>query len=337
MEEQNIEIQNAQQAIYLLKSYATAKTQEEKDELLKQLYDVDGFAYWYVKEHGYEPLDLAQKIEKAIKLNKYRPKNLAIAELAVSTDLDYIGGDFDTFDSRINKMFKKKESPEKIRNYFKAATANIYVLAKQFSNDWIRRLNDHKDLADAARNADENTAVDAYNKLFEALTKDFCQKYNCYINSKVITDWATSDVKPKDGWDNTLGYQKPAHGLDLPKNISKEDKSKLIEEFSKDPDKHPGSRRESYVRINITNTRKKHPEPTDFFYTMISVFAHEMHHALDYQKPREGALGPQIEYIDAKTYTRPTENIKSYHKSATEISSHEIQYELFEQLKNMRF
>jgi hypothetical protein len=234
-------------------------------------------------------------------------------------------------------MVKNNEASEKIRDRFIAGTANIYILAKQFSNDWIHRLNNHKDLTDAARNSDDNTAVDAYNKLFEALTKDFCQKYNCYIDSKVITDWATADVKPKDGWSDTLGYQKPGHRLVLPKNISEEDKSNIVEEFNKNPDEYPGSQRESHVRVNITNIRKKHPEPTDFFYTMISVFAHEMHHALDYQNPREGALGPQIERIDAKTYTRPTENIKAYHESATEISSHEIQHELFEQLKNMRF
>lgn len=337
MNKSNIEIQNAQQAIKLLKSYSVAETQAEKDELLKQLEAVDRLTYLHLIKRGYDPLDLAQKMEKAIKLDKYRPKNLPIVKLALNKDLDYINGDFDTFDYNINKMIRNNEKPENIRDRFKAATVNVYVLAKQFSKDWIRRLNNHKDLADAARNADEKTAVDAYDKLFEALTKDFCEDNNCYINSKVITDWATSDVKPKDGWDETNGYQKPGHGLDLPKNISKEEKTKVLEEFRKNPEEYPGARRESWVRLNITNIRKKHPEPTDFFYTMISIFAHEIHHALDYQQPRKGALGPQIYRIDAQTYTNPTKDANAYSASATEISSHTIQDELFKQLKNTRF
>jgi len=70
---------------------------------------------------------------------------------------------------------------------------------------------------------------------------------------------------------------------------------------------------------------------------MIGIFAHEMHHALDYQKPRQGALGPQIYEIDQKTYVRPAQDEKAYHDSATEKSSYTIQNELYEQLKKTRF
>lgn len=334
---ENIEIQIAKQTVELLKQYAAAKTQEEKDSLLSQIRSANLGVHIVLTKRNYDPLDLAAKIDKAIQLDQYRPKNMSILQLAISDDLDHVGGDFNTFDMKLSQMIKNKEEPEKIRDRFIGGTANIYVLAKQFSADWIRRLKEHKELADAARNAKEDTAVYAYNDLFKALARDFCEEYNCHIRAKVITDWATSDVKPKNGWDNTNGYHQPAHGLDLPKNISEEEKTKILEEFHKNPIEYPGAYRESLVRINITNVRNKHPEPVDFFYNMISIFAHEMHHALDYAHPREGALGPQIARADSKTYTSPTESVDAYRASATEISSHEIQHQLFDQLKSMGF
>lgn len=337
MGNENVEIQIAKQTVELLKLYAAAKTQEEKDSFLSQIRSANLGAHIVLTKRNYDPLDLAAKIDKAIQLDQYRPKNMSIIQLAISDDLDHVGGDFNTFDMKLSRMIKNKEEPEKIRDRFIGGTANIYVLAKQFSADWIRRLKEHKELADAARNAKEDTAVDAYNELFKVLAKDFCEEYNCHIRAKVITDWATSDVKPKDGWENIGGYHQPAHGLDLPKNISEEEKTKILEEFHKNPVEYPGAYRESLVRINITNVRKKHPEPIDFFYNMISIFAHEMHHALDYERPRQGALGPQIENADSKTYTNPTESVDAYRASATEISSHEIQYELFNQLKSIHF
>ena len=337
MQEQDIEIQNAKQTIDLLKSYSVAKTQQEKDSLLNQIHSTNYGAYILITKRNFEPDDLADKIEKVIKLNEYRPKNLNIMKMAADYDLENIGGEFNTFDRKLSKMIKNNEDPESIRKRFVAGTFNIYMLSKQFAADWIQRLNNHKDLVAAARNATEENAIDAYDKLFKALTKDFCEQYDCHIDSKVITDWAAADFKPKDGWDMTNGYQLTAHGLDLPKDISKDEKAKILSDFHKTPDEYPGAYRESYVRINISVTRKNHPEPADFFYTMIISFAHEMHHALDYQKPRQGALGPQIEEIDRKTYVLPTKNEKAYHESATEISSYQIQHELFDQLKNMQF
>lgn len=335
MKEQNIEIQNAQQAIKLLKLCSVAKTQEEKDKLLKQLEGVDKLTYLYVIKRGYEPFDLAQKIEKAIKLDKYRPKNLPIVQLALNKYLENIHGEFDTFDNDINKMLKNNEKPENIRDRFKAATVNIYVLAKRFSNDWVRRLNNHKDLADAARNADEKTAVDAYNKLFWVLAQDFSKEYNnIQIHPKVVVDWANSDVKPKGEWNKVNGFQTTIRGAFLKTaNMSESEIQKLKEECDKNPDEHKVSK----IRVNITNIRNKYKTPNDFFYGMISVFAHEMHHALDWQNPREGALGPQIAHIDKQIYVPVEDNEQAYHASATEISSYVIEDTLLDHLKNTRF
>ena len=332
MEEQNIEIQNIQQAIELLKSYAVAKTQEEKDNLLQQIHSINPGVYILLTKQNYEPMDLASKLEKAIKLYQYKPKNMLMTQLAKSDDLENITGEFDTFDRKLSKMVKDNEAPEKIRDEFIAGTANVYLLAKQFSTDWIRRLNNHKDLVAAARNADETNIVKAYNKLFWALSQDFCSEYDVQIDPMVITDWQDSDIKPSGKFDKTRGIQKLVTGF-LTKDMSESEKQRLVEECKKNPEEHKLSK----VRINITNIKKLNKDPNDFFYDMISVFAHEMHHALDFLKPREGAVGPQIMLIDEKTYVTPEKDMQAYHSSATEISSHVIQKELMKQLKNMRY
>lgn len=334
---ENIEIQIAKQTVELLKQYAAAKTQEEKDSLLSQIRSANLGVHIVLTKRNYDPLDLAAKIDKAIQLDQYRPKNMSILQLAISDDLDHVGGDFNTFDMKLSQMIKNKEEPEKIRDRFIGGTANIYVLAKQFSADWIRRLKEHKELADAARNASEENIIDAYNKLFDALTKDFCKEHDCHIDSKVITDWENSDVKPNGGYDITNGFHKHAFTVDHPSNISKTEKKKLVDEFIKNPEEHPNAYKTSIVRINITNVKKHHPDKNDFFYSMIRILAHEIHHALDYQKPRQGALGPQIQYIDRATYVPAHIDDKAYHESATEISSYQIDHELFNQLKKLRF
>jgi len=333
MVKRNIEIQNAKQTIALLKSYATAKTQKKKDTLLQQIRSVNLWAHILLTQKNYEPMDLATKIEKAIQLNQYRPKNMSIVQLAKSDDLNHIGGEFDTFDIKLNKMMKDKESPEKIRDLFKGGTANVYILAKQFSADWIRRLNKHKNLVATARNANETNIIKAYDDLFMALAKDFSKEYDIQISTKVVTDWATSTIKPKDDWEKIQGLQLVSTGFMHKKGMSDTEKQKLIEECVKNPEKHKISR----IRINITNIKEANQNPDDFFYSMISIFAHEIHHALDLLKPREGALGPQISLIDNKTYTNISVNKQAYQESATEISSYAIEETLRDYLKNIRF
>ena len=360
MDNNNIEIQNAQQTIELLKSYAAAKTQEEKDNLLQQIHSVNLGAHILLTQQNYEPIDLATKMEKAVQLDQYRPKNMSIVQLAISDDLEHIGGDFSTFDKKLSRMIKNNEKPEVIRERFKGGTHNVYLLAKQFSADWIRRLNKHKDLVDIARKTGEEYFADAqnvwvdsiekypetiqntseekiiatYNKLFEALNKDFCEEYDCEIDAKLVKDWDTADEQLSDP--TTNGFQSKVYSISYPQDLPEEEQKKIKEEFLKDYKNHPNTIRKSIVRVNFSRLAYK-SKPEDLFYVLISVFAHEMHHALDFLQPRQGVLGPQIERIDDKIYVQHKDDEKAYHASATEISSYEIEHELYNQLKNTRF
>jgi len=210
-------------------------------------------------------------------------------------------------------------------------------MAKQFAIDWIKMLNNHKDLVAIARKSNESTVFDAYKKLFNALNADFCAKYNCKIDLKLVADWEHSDIKPESCLDVTFGIQDFGYKLCCPINISKEQQNQILQEFNKKPSEHPYARRGSFVRICFANIKKTHQEPNDFFCFMIADLAHEMHHALDFGQPRKGAIGEQIELIDRKTYAGYGENSKAYCASATEISSYTIQTILFNLLKRARF
>ncbi len=349
------ETESALQTIELLKQYKSAKTKAKKDSILKKIDKTDEYVSLLL-EQNIAPEELITKITKAISLDKYRPKNLPFILFAMDKDLDYINGDFDTFDQKLNHMVKNKENPEKIREEFKTGITNIYMLAKQFSADWMRRLSNHKDLVDTARKVEKENLVDAkkhwvnnkktaknyretriivaYNKLFNALTKDFCNDHDCIIDTKLVKDWTTSDKKPYDL--SVSGFQSRSYSLKIPKSTPEAKIKKIKEDFIKNYENHPNSRKESSIRINFRDFAYNN-KPENLFYVLMSVFAHEMHHALDFQQPRQGALGPQIEQIDEKIYVTRQQNQRAYYASATEISSYIIQQELLNQLKKTRF
>lgn len=333
MHKENFEINAALRTVELLKQYKSAKNQAEQESILKQMDEVDAFASKMVLKMPTD--ELIEKIMKAISLDEFRPKNLPILLLAMNKDLDNIKGEFDTFNFDLSKAFKNNEPHEKIRDKFAAATASVYNLKKKFAAEWIQRLNNHKDLVNAARNASESDMLDAYNKLFDALTKDFCKEYDCIIDVKVVPNWEMSDTKPDGGYET--GLQVPMYSIRLPVNISEAEQNKRIEEFSKNPKRYPGAFKTSAVRVSIANAKEACPESEDFFVYMVGVLAHEVHHALDSQNPRRGALGPQVALVDSKIYVPHSIDKVQYSKSATEISSYEIEAELKNRLRKHRF
>ena len=310
MRNKTIEKENALKIVELLMQYHFAKTHADQENILQELNNMDSLAYNLIADKKYTPLNLGARIERAIKLDKYRPKNMSVVELAASNDLADIGGEFSTFDKKLKNLAKDGDK-EAIRGYFQNAINNVDLLSRQFSRDWIYRLNNHKDLVYAARHADKDNLIAAYENLFDALNRDFCREYKCLIFPKIVTDWETSDFRPKNKkkWPITNGF----HIAITPTNEKKR----------------------SFVRINITNVARNHTHPTDFFYTMMTVFAHEMHHALDRQHPRHGALGSQIGDIDERIYD--SSNDTSYYRSATETSSYKIGDEVYKELCKTRF
>ncbi len=194
-----------------------------------------------------------------------------------------------------------------------------------------------------ARDSNSDTAQDAYRKLFNALIKDFSKEYDCKIQFDVVRDWdeLPDMFKTQKKWivsdAITTGLHIQCTGYITNSNMSEEEKNKLREEYEKNLAKNNlDNSKISAIYINIEAIRKLYPDPTDFFYHTLESFVHEMHHALDYQNTRQGALGSQIEHIDRLTYVDASENFNDNRASATERSSDKIGETIIKKLKKSR-
>jgi len=107
---EKIEINTALEIIKLLKQYDVVTTQYEKDFICEQIAGLDGFVVDWLKSPEASPTTIIKRIEKAISLNEYRPKNISICHFAHNKDLNYIQGDFSTFDAELSKRYKNKTS-----------------------------------------------------------------------------------------------------------------------------------------------------------------------------------------------------------------------------------
>ena len=182
MDNENIEIQIAKQTIELLNQLTLRKTKQDYS-LMNKLRVTNIEAWDLVKHKKYDITKLILGLKKALKLNQYRPKNMSITQLAISDDMDYINGDFDTFDLQLSREIRNKNSLNIVKRYKKAIT-NLHLLTKYFSDEWIQELNKHIDLVRIAHNTNDKKA---YNDLFNVLIKDFCDKHNCVIDCNIVT------------------------------------------------------------------------------------------------------------------------------------------------------
>ncbi len=319
----NVELEIVQKDIELLRKYVQAKGDNKRKKIHEQMHA----KIQILLNMGYTPDYLIPRLEKAIKLDKFRPKNTSLGLLSVNEDLDYINGEFDTFDRKLGKLGKDiDKNAGQIRNRFNAVTENRDILSEQFAQDWIRRLGQHKDLVDKVSNANSKTEkIAAYNELFCVLVKDFCQEYNIPEESvyvEVVENWEKRNISSSE---EIPAFVEDAHGITYPGGLSAEEKKSILEEFKKSPKTYPGAYEKKLVWVNFDSTNKNAKNtniPT--FVLMLVHFAHEMSHVLDRLKPREGALGPQTRILDAKTYVSQSKNEAEYHKSATELAAYHV-------------
>ena len=344
MTKKSFEIEYALKIIDLLKQYESTKSIFKiikRKQIKYQIKNINKDIYLSMDK--FSPDELITRITKAVSLNRHRPKNMPIVSLALSDDLYDVHGDFSTFDLELSKMDRTQENPDKMREHFKQGIKNLDIMTKQFTYDWIQRLNKHKDLVQAARTAKGKKEIEAYNNLFQALVEDFVKEYNdVHIDVKMTKNYK-SCVKELKSMNIKITSSEQCNGTHLhrynffkPLTASQEKKLKAIKNFEKRPDLLPKFTRESIIRIIFDNI-KTTVQPEYLFYKIISIFVHEMHHALDLQRPNDGALGPQIYQADNEIYTSYNTDVQKYLSSATEISSYAIENELYKQLKSIQY
>jgi hypothetical protein len=270
-----------------------------------------------------------EKIKEVYEKNA--PANITLQQFTKMVEQDPSlldsSGQFSTFNPELSKAAKSGQY-HKVAEIFKQATTNLSNTANQMSDYWLELLDMNKSFIKAARNATPEKEIVAYEVLFGLLSHAFCEDNDCDIEVRVVTSWDGINVnhendKYRDGT-HLSGFM-----LNAPENISDAERQKIIEEVRKNPDAHPYAKKTSFVYVNIDNIRKNFPDKSDFFYEMISVFVHEMQHALDFQHPNRGALGAQVEHIDRKSGMEYTE-------SPAENSAYSVENMLIKRLKNSK-
>ena len=333
----NIEIQIVRDNIKLLEQYKKAKTKQEQSDIKSQFHPM---CKKMLEIHDFTVDEYISRLKKAISLDKYRPRNLSIFQMAASQDLDFIKGAFNSFSKKLAKNIKNRVPEEEIREAFYYLTLNRFDLSEQIAYDWIQRLNKNKKLVNAARKAEKNYEKQAYQKLFNALTADFCSDYGLgpdRISVKIIDDWKKSDIKPKCQDSREKGYQTVGYRLEIPQGLSDKEIQKIKHEFMKSPSTYPCSKPVSFIRLHFNNIKNSKNLSNNFFYNMITILAHELNHSIDSLKPELGAVGPQLIQQDKITYKEPSENFEAYKQSATELSSYTIEHTLLKQLQKQKY
>lgn len=327
----NIEIEIARGEIEKLRRYLDAIDDETQAVIARTFHT---FIKSLIK-NGWTPAELITRIERAIELDKFRPRNLSLFQLATSKDLYRINGDFDTFRPELNSLFRDPAKHGELRDCFDWVTANRFDLSEQFAYDWTRRMAAHPKLVRAAKSATGDDAIlGAYNKLFAALCADFCNEYNInreLINAQLIRDW--DSIHPWIHDTQSGGFQIPVYILKRPAGMPTKVWRKTYNEFTKSPKTYPTASPASLIYVVLAYA---HKYKLPMFIQIMSLFVHEMHHALDRLSPRNGALGPQVQKIDDELYVKLTINRDDNFKAASERSSYAIQAEFIKSLQSTR-
>lgn len=345
MTEKNFEIEHALQIIDLLKQYKSMKSIfkiRKRKQIKQQIKNISEDIY--ISMNKFSSDELITRITKAISLNKHRPKNMPVIALALSDDLYDIHGDFSTFDLELNKMDKNQESPKKLCEHFRQGMKNLDILAKQFAYDWIQILDKHKDLVKAARTATAEYEITAYNMLLYKIAEDFSKKHgDFYVDVKIVKDFTSMVQELKSLRIHTDDIEDDTEAVHVGKYIFlkplSETNIRTREKISyeQNPDIFPIFMRDSIIRMRMDIIKKRY-KPEHVFYAVVSNFAHEMNHALNFHRPNDGALGKQIFQISQrKTNIKANIYALGYYSNPDERSSFAIQNKLFNQLKTMQY
>lgn len=320
----NIEIDIVRNEINLLRKYAQMSDAAAREQFMTRFHPI---MRKIIETGKLTPTELIPRLERAIKLDKYRPRNLSLFMLAISPDLYNIRGKFDTFDQKLSQMFNASVRDDfAIRKEFNSATLNRFDLSQRVAAQWIRRLEQHPDLVAAARNATPDDALPAYSALLDALVTDFCKEYNIYrkeIAVNLVEQFLPDEIEKQS--DDCAGFVDTVYKFILPSNTPSSEYDKIIQAINNGTRLPSCVVRIHVIKISMSNIiRGVRNMNISLFDNMLSTFAHEMQHVTDAHMPRVGALGPQVNHMDKQTYIDLTGNVVEYHKSATELGAYAV-------------
>ena len=304
----NIELKIASQQVHLLKQYMAAKTEAQKNKLAEKfVFEIP------ILLKKFPPETLIERLEKAIALDKYRPRDLSVYTFAKSRDLDYIGGEFSTFDSDLRDMLKNGEDKIKIKEYATKVSYNRRNVAKQYAADIIKILNQNPTLKKAAVASGATGDKEPWRALLQRITDRLRTKMGIEANAT---------VRVVDSWDELPTYFPRPQAGDITygqfvKYYKNQDASKM------------------YYEIQINRGLLSELSRGDLFPHVIAAFAHEFGHVVDHDAPNKGALGAQKAKVSENLYEHiDVSQEHLYHINPTEASSDVIQATVMRALQN---
>ena len=304
----NLEIKVAIQQVRLLKQYMAAKTEAQKNKLAEKfVFEIP------IMLKKFPPEILIERLEKAIALDKYRPRNLSVYTFANLRDLDYIDGEFSTFDSDLRDMLKNGEDTIKIKEYATKLSYNRRNVAKQYAADIIKILNQNPKLKNAAIASGATGDKEPWHALLQRITDRLRTMMGIETNAT---------VRVVDSWDELPTYFPRPQAGDITYG--------QFVEYYKNQDAS-----KMYYEIQINRGLLSKLSRGDLFPHVIATFAHEFGHVVDHDAPNKGALGEQKAKVSEKLYKPIDVNQEHlYYINPTEASSYEIQATIMRALQN---
>lgn len=321
MKNQDTEIKNTKQIIELVKMYILAQTNDEKSRCIAEIQKLNPDAPAMLQK--YTANELQTRLKHAIYKDDFRPKNISIVSFAADENMEYINGEFSTFDIKLSKAAKSTTNPTDIQKQLQQGVKQLNTMSKLFTQDWIETLSGFKNIIHDLKNEKDEDLFFETEILLEMLTYDFCEKHDCDIDIKFVDDWNKNEHQPPFRSGKNLGMCVSGYAAedDTPDNIdinSLSDK-KII----------------SVVYINLKTIKESYGD--DFVHHAIATLAHELNHALEVQHPNKTALGAQIKNLDSNINGKHPGNKEVYMSSVSEIYAKKIGHELIEQLKQHDF
>lgn len=245
----------------------------------------------WVMANSSSPQEMIKKLELAIKLDKYRPRDLFIEMFAIHTDLEYVGGEFSTYNPHLAKMMRDTVAPQQILDeILMDIHTSCLQVAEQYALDWQYVIRKNQIMMMHAKKQGKTGNKDAMELFLDSITQDMLALYG--IPGNLLA------VKVVDSWN-----QVPKH---MRNNLDKQAYA-ILTTFK-------GT---SYAEIHIHRQRiYNNSRETDKFCRVISALAHEFGHYIDEIKPNRGALGEQKAYLG-----NLFDDVADYEDKPTEESS----------------
>lgn len=298
----NIEIENAKKQIGLLRQYMNATDDVSKADIESKFSQE--LKIMITKKSSDE---LISRLTTAIEKDEFRPRDMSVYVFALSPDLDYVGGEFSTFDAKLSQMIKRGAPSKEIKTYMTDQTYNRRNVATQYVSDFMQILDTEPELQESAIKLGRTGSAREYGEIMEKIAHKLRDKMGVS---------ATLSVDVVDSWDAVRQYLPPTDN----------DKYTLARHCQMQTNTGKTFHAIFLNRAMIYERTVKEQTDKALFREMIANLAHEFGHFIDEAAPNKGALGAQKSVAGLSLYEKMNPKRENeYHINPTEASSDVIE------------